>query len=258
MGFQVAVTETRQSDELDAGGRLRSALQDRAAIEARLRAIFHSDLTNGSSADGVHHALHKAIVTGLLPAGWALREENLAEVFAVSRTPIREALMRLESRRLVERTRRRGLVVSEVTKEQILEVYTIREALDAIAARLAAQFSTDADLIELEEINDLIAIAYAAGDYQRMAELNVEFHDVVARASRNELLHEFVQGVHEWVMRFQSTTLSHASRGPEAIAEHQEIIDALRRRDASRSEEAARRHIQRSLDARLQMVRARS
>jgi DNA-binding GntR family transcriptional regulator len=253
----VAVIDMSQSRETESADRLRAALADRASIEAGLLVIYQNNHGGGSSADAVHYALHKAIVSGLLPSGWLLREENLAEVFKVSRTPIREALMRLESRKLVERTRRGGLVVSEVTTEQILEVYTVREALDAIAARLAAQFSTEADLIELEEINNLIESALEAGDYQRMARLNVDFHDVIARASRNQMLHGFVQDVHEWVIRFQSTALSHVGRGPEAIAEHREIIDALRRRDALRSEEAARRHIQRSLDARLQMTRAR-
>jgi DNA-binding GntR family transcriptional regulator len=253
----MAVIDVSGSGDVQPADRLRAALQDRATVEAGLREMYQDTPGEGPSGDAVHHALHKAIVSGLLPAGWALREENLAEVFQVSRTPIREALMRLESRKLVERTRRRGLVVSEVTTEQIIEVYAVREALDAIAARLAAQFSTEADLIELEEINQLIGVAYDSGDYQRMARLNIDFHDVVARSSRNQMLHEFVQSVHEWVMRFQSTTLSHVGRGPEAIAEHQEIIDALRRRDALRSEEAARRHIQRSLDARLQMTRVR-
>jgi DNA-binding GntR family transcriptional regulator len=237
-----------------AGGRLQLALKERTAIEASLREIYLNIHGEESSADAVHETLHQAITTGTLPPGWLLREENLAEVFQVSRTPIREALMRLEAGHMVERTRRRALVVSEVTTEQILEVYIIREALDGIAARLAAQFATEADLLELEEINLLIGSAFDAGDNQKMARLNVDFHDVIARASRNEMLHEFVQNVHTWVMRFQTTTFSHVGRAPQAIDEHDEIIAGLRRRDPTASEDAARRHIRRSLDARLAMT----
>jgi DNA-binding GntR family transcriptional regulator len=236
-----------------AGAHLEAALQERATIESNLRLIYQNIHGQESSADAAHHTLHEAITTGMLPPGWLLREENLAGVFQVSRTPIREALMRLEREHLVEHFRRRGLVVSEVTTEQVLEVYIIREALDGIAARLAAQFATEADIIEMGEINHLIQLAYEGGDYQQMARLNVDFHDVIARASRNEMLHEFVQNVHTWVMRFQTTTFSHVGRAPQAIEEHEEIILGIRRRDALAAEDAARRHIRRSLDARLAM-----
>lgn len=225
------------------------------AVESELLELFSRTHAEESSADAVHDTLKGAVVSGLLQPGSYLREERLAEVFEVSRTPIREALLRLESEQLLTRNRRRGLVVAAVTVEQILEVYTIREALDGIAARLAAQFATASDLIEMEEVNELIDEAYQTGDYDRVARLNVDFHEVISRASRNVMLHEFIRNVHTWVLRFQSTTFSHVGRAPEAIAEHSMIIVAIRKRDEVDAEETARRHIRNSLQARLAMQR---
>lgn len=222
-------------------------------FEEQVRDVYQHTLGEESSADAVHDALYEVITSGLLPPGSHLREEHLARIFQVSRTPIREALMRLESEQLLARDRRRGLVVGSISAQQILEVYAIREALDGIAARLAAQFATLADIVEMEEINQLIASALSTGDYRRVARLNVDFHEVISRASRNEMLHLFVQNVHSWVRRMQTTTFSHIGRAPQALSEHQEILVSIRNRDEVSAEESARRHIRHSLEARLAM-----
>ncbi|MDA8317017.1 MAG: GntR family transcriptional regulator [Actinomycetota bacterium] len=125
-------------------------------------------------------------------------EEELTALFRISRTPIREALMRLEAERLATRTRR-GLAVSAITAEEIIEVYEIREALDGVAARLAARFRTDADLTELRSLHELMSDAAVRGDVRRMARLNVDFHRVLARAARNGMLLSFVDSIHKWV-----------------------------------------------------------
>ncbi len=248
MSARRAVVEPTEAGGGDAARRL-----DWTVIEEHLRTVFQRTLGEESSADAVHDALYDSITSGVLPSGSHLREEHLARIFQVSRTPIREALMRLESEQLLARDRRRGLIVGSISAQQILEVYAIREALDGIAARLAAQFATLADVIEMEEINDLIASALSTGDYRRVSRLNVDFHEVISRASRNEMLHLFVENVHAWVRRMQTTTFSQIGRAPQAIAEHQEILSAIRNRDQVGAEEAARRHIRRSLEARLAM-----
>ncbi|HYM51059.1 MAG TPA: GntR family transcriptional regulator [Candidatus Limnocylindrales bacterium] len=221
--------------------------------EASLRAAYERHAGNGSNADAVYQALVDEIVSGALAQGWHLVEEHLAALFDVSRTPVREALMRLENEHLAERDRRRGLVVGYVTGQQIIDVYVIREALDGIAASLAARYGSPIDIAELEHINELMARAAKAKEFTRMAQLNIEFHAVLARASRNQMLQRFVHDIHRWVQRVPATTLAEPGRGTEAIAEHQRLIDALKANDATLAEQAARTHIRDALAIRMRI-----
>jgi DNA-binding GntR family transcriptional regulator len=161
--------------------------------------------------------------------------------------------MRLESESLAARNRRSGLVVADVTAEQILEIYVIREALDGIAARQAAHFHSPVDIATLERLNDGLAAAASEGAWERMAALNVEFHTALARASRNEMLQRFVDQVHQAVRRFRRTTFSSPGRATEAVQEHVAIIKAVKEQDEAAAEEAARRHMQHALATRMAM-----
>lgn len=221
--------------------------------DAAIKRLFARYAGNGSTADAIHDAVAEGILSRVLPPGWRLGEERLASLFSVSRTPVREALMRLESESLAARNRRSGLVVADVSAEQILEIYVIREALDGIAARQAAHFSSPVDIAALERLNDALAAASAEGAYERMAGLNVEFHTALARASRNEMLQRFVDQVHQAVRRFRRTTFSEPGRADEAVREHLAIIEAVKKQDERAAEEAARRHMQHALSVRMAM-----
>lgn len=212
----------------------------------------------GSTADAIHAAITEGILSQSLPPGWRLGEERLAGLFAVSRTPVREALMRLESERLATRHRRSGLVVASIDPQQILEIYVVREALEGIAARHAARFRSPIDLSLLEQLNHEIAAAADAGDFQRMARLNVEWHKALAHASRNALLEQFVDQVHQAVRRFRRTTFSEPGRAAAAVEEHTAIIEALRAGDEIEAESLARKHMQLALETRMRMESDRS
>ena len=219
-----------------------------------VRALFtHHGAVAGSTADAVHDAIAEGILTLALPPGWRLGEERLASLFSVSRTPVREALMRLESESLVTRYRRSGLVVAGITREQIIELYVVREALDGIAARLAARVRTPADLIAMERFNDAVATSADPLDTPRLMTANVGFHHALALASRNDLLLRFVDQVHQRVRRFRSTTLQEPGRAAIAVKEHQAIIDAIRTHDEVGAEEAARHHMREVFEARMAM-----
>ncbi|HEX5040900.1 MAG TPA: GntR family transcriptional regulator [Candidatus Limnocylindria bacterium] len=221
--------------------------------DADLKRLFTRYAGNGSTADAIHDAVAEGILSRVLPPGWRLGEEKLASLFSVSRTPVREALMRLESESLAARNRRSGLVVADVTAEQILEIYVIREALDGIAARQAAHFHSPVDIAALERLNDSLAAAAAEGAWERMAALNVEFHTALARASRNEMLQRFIDQVHQAVRRFRRTTFSSAGRADEAVKEHIAIIEAVKNQDEAAAEEAARSHMKNALAVRMAM-----
>jgi DNA-binding GntR family transcriptional regulator len=207
-----------------------------------------------NAAEAVHMTLREAILHGVLPAGQPLGEIQLAETFGRSRTPVREAILKLESEGLAERFPRRGLVVAQITREEVLEVYAVREMLDGLAACLAAQGILPTELDRLVWLNDRLRSAAAAGDAKAMIHLNIEFHEAICQASRNSLLQEFMRRIHEWVRRFEDTTMSFPGRGMEAVGEHDALIEALRARDPEAAERIARSHMSRARQIRINMI----
>src|SRR5207248_5189717 len=120
---------------------------------ANLAAVWRRYEHEPVAADAIYSALREAILEGLLPAGERLAELQLAALFKRSRTPVREAILRLESEHLADRSGRRGFVVGGITQEEILEVYAVREVIDGLAARLAAQGCPPTDLDHLAWLN---------------------------------------------------------------------------------------------------------
>jgi DNA-binding GntR family transcriptional regulator len=207
-----------------------------------------------NAAEAVYMTLREAIQHGALASGQSLGEIQLSDTFGLSRTPIREAILKLESERLAERSARRGLVVARMTREEILEVYAVREVLDGFSARLAAHGMLPAELDRLAWLNVRLREASLCGDAKAMIELNIEFHEAICQASRNSLLQEFVRRIHEWVRRFPDTTMSLQGRGLEAVAEHEALLDAIRARDPDKAERLARDHMHRAQQLRVKMI----
>jgi len=208
-----------------------------------------------ASAQTVYVALRDAIVAGELRAGDRLAEEQLARSFAVSRTPIREAILRLEAERLAERHPSRGLVVRAIPQHEILEVYGVRAVLDGLAARLAAGLALPADHARLRWLNDRIADALQQHDLATAAELNIQFHEGLSEAAHNTMLLHFTRQVHDWVRRFGATTLRVPGRAAVALAEHAAIMDAIEAAQADLAEQRAREHMLHAHAVRQAMLR---
>jgi DNA-binding GntR family transcriptional regulator len=206
------------------------------------------------AAEAIYATLREAILCGILVPGERLGEVQLASLFKRSRTPVREAILRLESERLTERSSRRGFVVGRITREEVLEVYAVRAAMDGLAARLAALGILPGEVEHLRWINDRIREAAGRQDYGRMLNLNIEFHETVCRASRNSLLLQFMRQIHDWVRRFSDTTFSYPGRSSTAVAEHEALLDALERRDPDEAERVARAHMERAKQVRVAML----
>jgi len=191
----------------------------------------------------------RAILDRDLGPGENLVETALAERFGVSRTPIREALQRLEQDGLVERGDR-GLVVRDVSPEEILDIYETRIALEGTAARLAADRRTHLDLLQIRR--QLAAMSEVAeGDEARMAETNRGFHTAVWLASHNPSLLDLFNRLDQHLARYPVTTLSYPGRWKTAIAEHADILDAIDRRDTAAAEKFAVQHFTEARDIRL-------
>lgn len=190
-----------------------------------------------------------AIASGELLPGTPLVEAALAEWCQVSRTPIREALMRLEQDGLVMRSDR-GLVVRERSQEEILDIYEIRVILEGTAARMAAARRSAVDLINLRRAIEEMG-KVEPGDERAMAASNRGFHHVLWRATHNESLIDLLTRLDFHVSRYPATTLSQPGRWEEAIKEHWQIVGAVEARNEEKAEELARLHFSKARDLRL-------
>jgi DNA-binding GntR family transcriptional regulator len=195
-----------------------------------------------------------AILSGELPPGQPLVETTLAAWCGVSRTPIREALRRLQQDGLIDRTSR-GMAVRERSPEEILDIYETRLVLEAMAGRVAAERRTDHDLRTLhrwlERGRDV-----SSSDTDGMVEVNQEFHSAVWRASRNDSLIDVLERLNLHLARYPGTTLSSPGRWDTARDEHETLVEAIEKRNANRAHTVALQHFTKARDIRLDLFDA--
>ena len=228
-------------------------VQDVAVLDAVAEQWDRRDRQVGA-AHAVHDTVRRLIVSGALAPGTRLGEEDFARQFAISRTPVREAFLRLEAERLAERNAGRSLVVAGVSTDEILEIYVVRTAVDGLAARLAAETARPQDISTLRWLNDQLRDA-VDGDPGEMAVLNLQFHEAIAKAGRNAFLADLMDMVHDRVRRFRGTTFSESGRPLRAVEEHDAIIAAIEERDPGRAEAEARRHMTNAMEIRIGLLR---
>lgn len=197
-----------------------------------------------------YEKIKDAIRYGVFAPGAALVESTLAQWCGVSRTPIREALSRLEQDGLASKTDR-GMVVRERTPEEILDIYETRIALEGLAARLAAQRHTQMDAMRL---NRTAALCEQAGDdLDLRVDRNREYHRSIWLAGHNESLTDLLERLNLHLLRYPMTTLSFPGRWEESLTEHTALSAAIVAGDAERAEELARAHFGVARDIRLRI-----
>jgi len=193
--------------------------------------------------------LKSAILLGELAPGTPLVEASLAEWCQVSRTPIREALTRLEQDGLVHHSEG-GLVVRVRSPQEILDIYETRVVLEATAGRVAAERRTDHD-VRLLRFNCERSTDIPASNLAAMVQANGQFHRLVWRASHNESLLDLLERLHLHLGRYPETTLSSPGRWEEACREHILLTDAIEQRRADDAYQIAKAHFERARDIRL-------
>lgn len=196
-----------------------------------------------------YEMLKQAILSGELEPGQPLVETALAEWCEVSRTPIREALTRLEQDGLIDRTDR-GVVVRLRSPEEILDIYETRLALEATAGQLAAERRTTHDLRLIKRLLQRCEET-SAKDTAGIAEINRQFHRAVWRASHNESLIDLLERLDLHLARYPETTLSHPGRWTAARKEHAELVTAIEERDSSAAHDVALHHFTEARNIRL-------
>lgn len=199
--------------------------------------------------DSVHsqvaNALREAIVSGALQPGESLSETVLAQRFGVSRTPVRESLKQLEREGLVEIRPRVGTFVSNPTPDEVFELFTLKEALEGLAAGLMARRGDGADLAVLERTLQELEDAAGKDDHEAYADANDRFHDAVMRGSANGKLQEHFRLLINQVpyRRFVYLSLGQPHRLEDSLREHRRIVEAIRAGEYRAAEEAMRHHV---------------
>jgi len=188
----------------------------------------------------VAEVLREAILRGILTAGQQLRQDEIARELGVSHIPVREALRQLEAEGLVRLRPYRGFEVSELSPEEVEELYEIRIPLECQALRLAMPHLTDEDLRRAEEILDAID---AEADPSAWSQLNTEFHAVLYAPSRRQRLLNLIRTLRTNVDRYLRLYISVMQRKQYSQQEHRKILEAVRRRDVAAAVEALEEHL---------------
>jgi DNA-binding GntR family transcriptional regulator len=229
----------------------KAAIDDRgpSAPIGRRRPKLHASRplqpTDGLSlADALYNALRDEIIDGDLEPGARLREAEVAAVWGVSRTPAREALKKLKTEGLIVEVAGRGLAVSNPSMADILDAYEIREVLEGLAARLAAERAVETDIMMMASTLRLAEEAHAADDIERAVQLCVQFDSLIFTAARNSQLQNTIESLRtsHAAKRARGNIRQH-DRRVRAISERTVILEAIQARDAERAAEAAREHL---------------
>lgn len=200
------------------------------------------------SSERVYRRLREMILDGELPPQTRLVEIQLAEQFEVSRTPVREALKRLAAEQLVLSDAVRGLIVHAPEPHEIEDVYRVRDALDALAVRLAAVRITPDEVQHLRLVLDSMAAAIAEQRTDLVVNANIAFHDVIYRAAGSSTLWRLARELSDFVRRFSSGAFSSPERSSAVLREHEAILDALERHDQDAAAAASSQHLRTASD----------
>ena len=196
--------------------------------------------------------LMASIRTGVYRPGDRLREEEVGDRLKISRTPVREALRRLEAEGVVEHRPRQGAVVRQLNHAEVVELYEMRVVLERTAAELAAKHGTEAEFDTLDDLNQ--QIAEERENPAKAAAINQDFHQGLYLACRNRFLLEAARSLNNSLLLLGPTTFTDEVRIDDVVRQHQTIISALQMGDAEGAGAAAEFHLNASLRQRLKAL----
>jgi len=200
-------------------------------------------LENRTLWERVHEFLREEILSDRLPPGTDLQEVALASALGVSRGPVREALGRLSAEGLVMIRPRNGAVVRSFSKDEFIEAYQVREALETFALRLAVPKMSEEQLVALDRLLDQMIDQAVAEDVPAFFSTNATFHEALVEASGNRRLNEMHRQLFRQLGRYHMRSLALRGNLQESIDEHREIMRAVRARDIELASELLAEHI---------------
>ncbi len=191
----------------------------------------------------VFNTLREAILTGDLEPGEHLMEVKLANKLGVSRTPIREAIRKLELEGLVVMTPRRSAEVARITKEDLNDVLEVRRVLESLAIQLCCAKRTGQEIVLLRENLNTFRKYIRENKVKEIAVTDVQFHDIIYQSTGNKRLNQILYNLREQMYRYRMEYIKDKETRNNLILEHEEIIRAIEERDVKRAKEAILNHI---------------
>lgn len=195
-----------------------------------------------SLADQVFERLENDIIQGVYPKGEILTELKLVEQLGVSRTPIREALRRLEQERLIQDVGK-GSRVLGITVEDLMDIMTIRERVESVAAYYATQNITPDQLEEMTHLVDLQEFYFEKRDAERLRQVDDKFHDAICLYSKRNVIMDTLIPLHRKTRRYRRIAMEDWSRATKTTREHREIFEAIAAGNAELARDLTARHI---------------
>lgn len=193
--------------------------------------------------DVVFNTLRQAILKGELEPGERLMEIQLADRLGVSRTPIREAIRKLELEGLVLMIPRKGAEVAKISEKSLRDVLEVRRSLDELAIELAIQRMTEEDLQKLEEAQKSFRKAVQSGDAMTIAESDEHYHDIIYNATGNSRLVQILNNLREQMYRYRLEYIKDEDKRQILVVEHEQILKAIQGRRVTEAKIAIREHI---------------
>ena len=205
--------------------------------------------------DVVFNTLREAILRGDLVAGERLMELQLAAKLGVSRTPIREAIRMLEQEGLAITIPRKGAIVAGMTEKDMQDVLEIREALEELSVQVACDKITDEEIAKLQKNMKNFEHSLKSGDLKKMAQADVEFHDVIYRATDNPKLISMLNNLREQMYRYRVEYLKNPQNHEQLLKEHEAIYKGIVEKDKDAVTEMIRKHISNQVAVVKHMIR---
>ena len=193
-----------------------------------------------------YDVLKKAIITGEIPAGERIVETDYADRLHISRTPLREALRKLERDGLVEYVMRRGVVVRAFTIEDIEQIYTIRNALEMLTLPAIINNATPADIASLREKLAQMDVLQAQEDFEALSLLARAFHSELTAISGQKRILRVIEGQDEYIRRFSAMSIKHENRRESAHQEHYKLVEYVEQKKLDEFTTLMKAHIERS------------
>ena len=206
--------------------------------------------------DVVFNTLRQAILKGELKPGERLMEIALAEKLGVSRTPIREAMRKLELEGLVVMIPRRGAQVANITEKDLNDVLEVRIALENMAIEKACKRMTEEQMRQMRHAEKEFERVLAEGNLVRIAEADVDFHEVIYQAADNARLYQVLSNLREQMYRYRVEYLKEEDTRNQLVQEHEELSKAIRERDVQKAQELSLRHLENQRQAIIRSIRA--
>lgn len=210
--------------------------------------IKNTSFTNNKPIrEVVYESLRGTIISGIIPVGERIIEKEYAERLNISRTPVREALRRLEIEELVEYLPRIGVVVRKITMEDVIEIYEIRNNLEVLAATNSMENITPEEISELEKLLDLTEAENKKGNVEEVIKLFGEFNSKIYQASRMKRLAAMICKLNEYIQRFRNISICENERRERALIEHRQILKAIVDKNRKSIEEIIKKHLEYSI-----------